>query len=204
MTVTEIAFMRARDDVPQAELLSTMDQALDMQDEWCRAHQPTEPSGRAARAVAFWQSTDSPQELCLTTKWTSLEAHKEWIASDANREVLELVEQHVDITRAELFHVDSDLFPDGSLAQAQHMSVSRGTVKPGTPKAELPPDSDNHASDSSAGWVMEDQPDGALAFVRLQPSSEDGQLATAPNGSSPVLWKETRGFRRLLQAEPLS
>ncbi|KAA1469277.1 hypothetical protein DENSPDRAFT_757529, partial [Dentipellis sp. KUC8613] len=56
--------------------------------------------------LRFFQNTSKEGEIYLVSGWKDVPAHYEWIASDANQELLELLKSY--LTVASLMHLEID------------------------------------------------------------------------------------------------
>ncbi|KAI1490046.1 hypothetical protein F5X96DRAFT_670091 [Biscogniauxia mediterranea] len=138
MAVTELAFLPTATpgEVPAA-LLREGTAALEIQDQWCAENSPTTTTTTTTTAAAvrrgaalYQQREDGGGTMLVTAHWASVEQHRAWIASAANRGAMArlaplLGERGKDIV---FFHVrDAELFPPETLA-APVLSVARARV----------------------------------------------------------------------------
>ncbi|KAK8128227.1 hypothetical protein PG984_009335 [Apiospora sp. TS-2023a] len=149
MPVTEIAHLpllppstSTPGGVPQGPtpaLLAVTREVLNIQDAWCAENLPSN-SKKPPQGVGLFSQVDDPSTLLLTAHWDSAAQHGEWIQSQANRDVLEKLVPHLDMSRVSLFHVDSveaftgpDTKAEGEKAtlSAEYVSVSRFVVTAG-------------------------------------------------------------------------
>ncbi|KAK7927741.1 hypothetical protein PG985_004739 [Apiospora marii] len=121
---------------PTPALLATAREVLNIQDAWCAENLPGD-SKKPPQGVGLFSRVDDPSMLLLTAHWDSTAQHGEWIQSQANRDVLEKLTPHLDMSRVSLFHVDGleaftgpDTKAEGEMAvlSAAYVSVSRFVV----------------------------------------------------------------------------
>jgi glutamyl/glutaminyl-tRNA synthetase len=85
MNVTEFALIRLRDGYDELELLETLMQCQELQDEWMNQNQPhTLQRAHTGNLSSMYIQRD-PDYLLITALWESPEAHREWIKSKDNQ-----------------------------------------------------------------------------------------------------------------------
>ncbi|KAI9149520.1 hypothetical protein HJFPF1_11573 [Paramyrothecium foliicola] len=110
MTVTEFALIRLREGYDSLELLETLMQCQELQDEWMHQHQPhTFHNSHGENLSSMYiQKEDSPY-LLITALWDSPEAHREWIKSKDNQDGFARLSSFIapGCSSVLLFHVDT-------------------------------------------------------------------------------------------------
>lgn len=146
MPVTELAHLHllpsstsTSGEVPQGPttaLLATVREVLNIQDAWCDENLPGN-SKKPPQGVGLFTRVGDPSALLLTAHWDSVTQHGEWIQSQANRDVLEKLTPHLDMSRVSLFHVagieaftgpDAKVKGEKTVLSAEYVSVSRFVV----------------------------------------------------------------------------
>lgn len=89
MTVTEFALFTLRDSYDPLELLETVMESQEIQDEWVRAAHPNICAKRASISRFYTHEPSSPPHcIAITAPWASRAAHHEWIDTAANKGVM--------------------------------------------------------------------------------------------------------------------
>lgn len=134
MTVTEFAIIHltsARLSDAVRELLTA---SIPLQDEWHAAHFPAHRSSAADRAVAWFEQVEDPGWIMTTARWDSVDAHWQWIRSEANAGIMaKLGDGHIVPHDTALFHVAADIFDkavpaSGSVPLLQSPVISVGRM----------------------------------------------------------------------------
>ncbi|KAK8079962.1 hypothetical protein PG997_007780 [Apiospora hydei] len=121
---------------PTPALLETAREVLRVQEDWCAENLPRD-SKKPPHGVGLFVRVDGSPSLLLTAHWDSTARHGEWIQSQANRDVLQMLAPYLDMPRVSLFHVDGveaftgpDAKAEGEKAvlSSEYVSVSRFKV----------------------------------------------------------------------------
>ena len=115
MTVTEFAIIGLKSLSPDA--LESLRSALAIQDEWHAKKYPHLPSSFPGSIC--WQNMDDPNEILITARWDSVEAHWDWIKSEDNVKVMGTLSPHISQESNEdfaLLHVPGDMFGESPVA----------------------------------------------------------------------------------------
>jgi hypothetical protein len=123
MGVTEFALLRLRKDGhDDPDLLETLCQTNEIQDQWIDQHQPHLREQDDNQSQFYLQEADSEPYLLITAPWDSPEGHKEWIQSKENQEAM------VSLIGPFLVAGDMDLFHMEPAVRDQKMSLKNVTT----------------------------------------------------------------------------
>ncbi|ATY63248.1 hypothetical protein CCM_07938 [Cordyceps militaris CM01] len=90
MPVTEFALFTLRDSYDPIELLETVMECQEIQDDWVRANHPNECAKRASISRMYTDTTTTPSahRVAITAPWQSPAVHRAWIETPANQGVM--------------------------------------------------------------------------------------------------------------------
>ncbi|KAJ6784837.1 hypothetical protein PWT90_06817 [Aphanocladium album] len=89
MTVTEFALFTLRDTYDAVELLETVMECQEIQDDWVRTHHPNDCAKKASVSRMYTDEKDARQHrVAITAPWQSPAAHHRWIDTAANKGVM--------------------------------------------------------------------------------------------------------------------
>ncbi|XWX00309.1 hypothetical protein V2A60_008329 [Cordyceps javanica] len=124
MPVTEFALFTLREAYDAVELLETVMECQEIQDEWVRAHHPDRCAKRASISRLYADTTTHPaaHRVAITAPWPSPEAHHQWIDTPANKGVMARFAAFLPGGRVPDHHHQQDVTVD-SAAQAPSSST---------------------------------------------------------------------------------
>lgn len=89
MPVTEFALFTLRDGYDAVELLETIIECQEIQDDWVRAHHPNECAKKASVSRMYTDVTEPARHrIAITAPWQSPAAHLAWVDTPANKAVM--------------------------------------------------------------------------------------------------------------------
>ncbi|KAM4066502.1 hypothetical protein HRG_000599 [Hirsutella rhossiliensis] len=129
MPVTEFAILSLRRGHDQLELLETLMQCQELQDEWMHRNQPCSVEPNVNFSSMYFERPDPDHapapSLLITAPWESAEAHGEWIQCRENQACNGKLSEYLvpGCDSVLLFHME----PAGTQTQIRRAFFSQGT-----------------------------------------------------------------------------